>query len=51
MEIEVVDPAPVATGPMPAYVVEPGVSPQPQADPDPRPSPVPAPGTSPATPR
>ena len=51
METEVVDPAPAATDPMPAYVVEPDVSPQPQADPDPRPSPVPAQGTAPATPR
>jgi hypothetical protein len=51
MEVEVVDPAPAATDPMPAFVVTPDVSPQPQADPDPRPSPVPAPGPSPATPR
>ena len=51
MEIEVVDPAPAATDPMPAFVVTPEVSPQPQADPDPRPSPAPAPETSPATPR
>jgi len=51
MDIEVVDPAPAATDPMPAFVVTPDVSPQPQADPDPRPSPAPAPETSPATPR
>ena len=51
MEVEVVDPAPAATDPMPAFVVTPEVSPQPQADPDPRPSPVPALGISPATPR
>ena len=51
MDIEVVDPAPAATDPMPAFVVTPDVSPQPQADPDPRPSPAPAPENSPATPR
>jgi hypothetical protein len=51
MEIEVVDPAPAATDPMPAFVVTPDVSPPPQADPDPRPSPAPAPEISPATPR
>ena len=51
MEIEVVDPAPPATDPMPAFVVTPDVSPQPPADQDPRPSPAPAPETSPATPR
>jgi hypothetical protein len=51
MATEVVDPAPPATDPMPAFVVTPDVSPQPQADPGPRPSPVPAPETSPATPR
>ena len=51
MEIEVVDPAPPVTDPMPAFVVTPDVSPQPPADPDPRPSPAPAPETSPATPR
>ena len=51
MEVEVVDPAPAATDPMPAFVVSPDVSPHPQADPDPRPSPAPAPATSPATPR
>ena len=51
MEVEVVDPAPAATDPMPAFVVTPEVSPQPQADPDPRPSPAQVPETSPATPR
>ena len=51
MEIEVVDPAPAATDPMPAFVVTPDVSPQPPADPDPRPSPPPVPETSPAIPR
>jgi hypothetical protein len=51
MDVEVVDPAPSVTDPMPAFVVTPDVSPQPQADPDPRPSPAPAPETSPATPR
>ena len=51
MEIEVVDPAPPVTDPMPAFVVTPDVSPQPPADQDPRPSPAPAPETSPATPR
>jgi hypothetical protein len=51
MDVEVVDPVPAATDPMPAFVVTPDVSPQPQADPDPRPSPGPAPDTSPATPR
>ena len=51
MDIEVVDPAPAATDPMPAFVVTPDVSPQPQADPDPRPSPARAPETSPAIPR
>jgi hypothetical protein len=51
MDVEVVDPAPAATDPMPAFVVTPDVSPQPQADPDPRPTPAPAAETSPATPR
>jgi hypothetical protein len=51
MDVEVVDPAPAATDPMPAFVVTPDVSRQPQADPDPRPSPAPAPETSPASPR
>jgi hypothetical protein len=51
MDIEVVDPAPAATDPMPAFVVTPDVSPQSPADPDPRPSPAPAPETSPASPR
>jgi len=51
MDVEVVDPVPAATDPMPAFVVTRDVSPQPQADPDRRPSPGPAPDTSPATPR
>ena len=51
MDIEVVDPAPAATDPMPAFVVTPEVSPQSQADPGPRPSPPPEPETSPASPR
>jgi hypothetical protein len=51
MDIEVVDPAPAATDPMPAFVVTPEVSPQSQADPGPRPSLPPEPETSPASPR
>jgi hypothetical protein len=35
---------------MPAYVVQPDVSPPPPADRDPHPSPAEAPDTSPATP-
>jgi hypothetical protein len=50
METKIVDPAPAATDPMPAYAVEPEVSPPPPADPDPRPSQAPARETSPATP-
>jgi len=50
METKIVDPAPSATAPMPAYAVQPDVSPLPPADPDPRPSPAPAPDTSQATP-
>ena len=51
MEVEVVDPAPAATDPMPAFVVPQDVSLQPQAYPYLRPSPAPAPETSPANPR
>jgi len=51
MDVEIVDPAPAATDPMPAFVVTPDVSPQSPTDPDPRPSPAPAPETSPASPR
>jgi hypothetical protein len=50
METEIVDPAPAPTEPMPAYAVQPDVSPPPPADPDLRPSPAPAPDTSQATP-
>jgi hypothetical protein len=50
MDTEVVEPAPAATDPMPAYVVQPDVSPPPPADRDPHPSPAEAPDTSPATP-
>ncbi len=50
METKVVDPAPAASEPIPAYVVPPTVSPPPTADRDLRPNPAPAPGTSPATP-
>lgn len=50
MDTEVVEPAPAATGPMPAYAVQPELSPPPPADQDPRPSRDPAPDTSPASP-
>jgi hypothetical protein len=50
MDTEVVDPAPAATDPMPAYAVPPEVSPPPPADQDLRPTPAPAPENSQATP-
>lgn len=50
METKVVDPPPAPTEPMPAYAVQPGVSPPPPAGPDPRPSQPPARDTSGATP-
>jgi hypothetical protein len=50
METKIVDPPPAATDPIPAYVVQPDISPQPPADQGPRPSQAPAPDTSPATP-
>jgi hypothetical protein len=52
MDTKIEEPAsaPAATEPMPAFVVEPEVSPRPPGDPGPRPSPAQAPGTSPATP-
>ncbi|MCJ7452298.1 MAG: hypothetical protein MUO39_07470 [Steroidobacteraceae bacterium] len=50
MDTEVVEPAPAATDPMPAYAVQPDVSLPPPADQDPRPSQAPAQETSPAIP-
>jgi hypothetical protein len=50
MDTEVVEPVPAATDPMPAYAVQPDVSPPPPADQDPRPSQEPAQDTSPANP-
>jgi len=50
MDTEVVEPAPAATDPMPAYAVQPGLSPPPPADQGPRPSQAPARDTSPANP-
>jgi hypothetical protein len=50
MEIKVEEPAPATTAPMPAFVVQPEVSPPPPADQGPRPSPAQAPDTSPANP-
>lgn len=50
MDTEVVEPAPAATDPMPAYAVQPDVSPPLPGDQDPRPSQDPAQETSPANP-
>jgi hypothetical protein len=50
MDTEVVEPGPAATDPMPAYAVQPDVSPPPPADQDPHPSQAPEQGTSPANP-
>ncbi len=49
METKVEEPAPKPTEPMPAFVVQPDVSPPPPADQGPRPNPAQAPDTSPAT--
>jgi hypothetical protein len=50
MDVKIVDPAPAAAEPMPAYSVPEAVSRPQSGDPDPRPSQEPAQGTSPATP-
>ncbi len=50
MDTEIVEPAPSATDPMPAYAVQPDVSPPRPADQDPHPSQAPVQDTSQANP-